>query len=67
MATSTAAKVRAARAEYMEVKKLYNQIGKKARGKAKTSQIYKDYRAVKKEYKSAGQRLGKLTGRKSRK
>jgi hypothetical protein len=59
--------ISAVRRDYNEVKKLRNQLGKKARGKPKTSAVYKDYRTVNREYKKIGQHLGKLTGRKSRK
>lgn len=61
------AREKAVRREYNAVKKLRNQIGKKARGKPKSSPIYKDYKLVNREYKKVGQELGRLTGRKSRK
>jgi hypothetical protein len=59
-------KIRAVRREYHEAKKLYNQMGKKARGKPKSSAVYKDYKLVKRAYKKVGQQLGKLTGLKPR-
>ena len=67
MAASKTTLVRKARATYTAVKKLYHQAGKKARGKAKTSPAYREYKEVKAAYKTAGQRLGRLTGRKNRK
>ena len=60
-------KIAEARRNYNEIKKLRNKVGAKARGKPKTSQVQKDYRLLNREYKKAGQHLGKLTGRKPRK
>ena len=59
-------KVKEVRKHYNEVKKLRNQIGKKARGKPKTSAVQKDYKLLNREYKKVGQTLGRLTGRKPR-
>lgn len=61
-----AAREKAVRREYGAIKKLYNQIGRRARGKPKSSAIYRDYKLVKREYKKVGQELGRITGRKPR-
>lgn len=60
------AKVKEVRRHYNEVKKLRNQVGKKARGKPKTSAVHKDYKLLNREYKKVGQQLGKLTKLKPR-
>ena len=65
MATK-AARIQEARRYYNEAKKLRNKLGKKARGKPKSSTVYKDYKLINREYHKAGEHLGRLTGRKSR-
>jgi hypothetical protein len=63
--TSPAA-VKAARSEYSSVKRAYHKAGKAAFGKPSSSKVKRDYHALKRAYKSAGSRLGRLTGRKPR-
>lgn len=60
------AKVKEVRRHYNEVKKLRNQVGKKALGKPRTSAVHKDYETLNREYKKVGQQLGKLTKKKPR-
>lgn len=66
MAKASTSKIAAKRREYNEAKHVYNLAGKKARGKPKTSEPYRVYKAAKSQYKRIGQQLGKLTGRKKR-
>ena len=66
MPKASTSKIAAKRKEYTAVKRLYQQAGKKAQGKPKTSIPYREYKTVKREYKRIGEQLGKLTGRKKR-
>ena len=63
---SRPAVVKAARSEYSKVKRAYHTAGKAAFGKPSNSAVKRDYHALKRAYKSAGSRLGRLTGRKPR-
>lgn len=58
--------VASARREYQAIKSLYHNVGKKALGKPTNSKAKRDYRVVKAEYNRIGKKLGRLTGRKSR-
>ena len=61
------AQITSLRREYSSATREYHRAGKKALGKPANSAAQKEYRAAKREKNIVGAKLGRLTGKKSRK